>query len=138
MGNKKNSYSFRSSCGGGSGRGRAFIPCNVTNPLVDDEATLILWYRVDLPNPIYTLDVRNSAIKNARHFPSDEMEGRAKFNLTVHPPLLVLSDVTLEDEADYKCRVDLRGGQDAHPSSRLRVIGEKVVGTCLMGILLWP
>ncbi|XP_055931860.1 uncharacterized protein LOC129962147 [Argiope bruennichi] len=102
--------------------GHAILPCNVSNPLEDDEATLILWYRLDYPNPIYTLDVRNAAIKNAKHFPSDEMGDRAQFDVSVHPPVLVLADVTTDDEADYKCRVDLRRSRTLILHSRLRVI----------------
>ncbi|KFM60635.1 hypothetical protein X975_00172, partial [Stegodyphus mimosarum] len=66
----------------------ATLPCNISTPLADDAASLILWYREDLPNPIYTLDIRKVALKKARHFPSPEMEGRAYFDISVHPPLL--------------------------------------------------
>ncbi|GFU87805.1 uncharacterized protein TNCV_107081 [Trichonephila clavipes] len=48
----------------------AEIPCNLSTPLEDDEASLILWYRMDLPNPIYTLDVRNVPLNASQHFPA--------------------------------------------------------------------
>ncbi|XP_054715266.1 protein turtle homolog B-like [Uloborus diversus] len=86
----------------------ATLPCNISTPLADDAATLILWYREDLDNPIYTLDIRKSALKKSRHFPSPEMEGRAYFDISVHPPLLKIYPIRKEDEGDYKCRVDLR------------------------------
>ncbi|GFS59658.1 ig-like domain-containing protein [Trichonephila inaurata madagascariensis] len=102
--------------------GTAFLPCNVT--LEDDEATLILWYRSDLPNPIYTLDVRNASLRNARRFPSSEMGNRANFDIATQPPTLLLSNVTINDAKDYRCRVDLRRSRTLILHSRLRVIGE--------------
>ncbi|GFT06899.1 uncharacterized protein NPIL_537671 [Nephila pilipes] len=100
----------------------AEIPCNVSTPLEDDEASLILWYRVDMPNPIYTLDVRNMPLNGARHFPISEMEGRAYFNVSVHPPVLVINPVSSSDKADYKCRVDLKRSRTLILHSRLDVI----------------
>nr|XP_042902503.1 uncharacterized protein LOC107449487 [Parasteatoda tepidariorum] len=102
--------------------GKALIPCNVSSPLEDDEATLVLWYRVDMPNPIYTLDVRNAGIRSAKHFPSTEIKDRAKFDVSVHPPVLILTDVTLKDQADYRCRIDLRKSRTLIIHSRLRII----------------
>ncbi|KAF8795203.1 Protein turtle like protein [Argiope bruennichi] len=108
----------------------AEIPCNVSTPLVDDEASLVLWYRVDLANPIYTLDVRNVPINGARHFPASEMEDRIYFNVSVHPPVLVFDPVLATDEADYKCRVDLKRSRTLILLSRLDVIeppGEPII-----------
>ncbi|GFY59517.1 uncharacterized protein TNIN_138471 [Trichonephila inaurata madagascariensis] len=75
----------------------AIIPCNFTTPLEDDGASLILWYRLDKPNPIYTLDVRSGPVSQGRHFPMMEMGERIYFNVSVHPPTLVFSSVTPED-----------------------------------------
>ncbi|CAL1275027.1 unnamed protein product [Larinioides sclopetarius] len=108
----------------------AEIPCNVSTPLADDEASLILWYRVDLANPIYTLDVRNVPINSARHFPASEMEDRIYFNVSVHPPVLTFDPVLITDEADYKCRVDLKRSRTLILLSRLDVIeppGEPII-----------
>ncbi|KAG8184073.1 hypothetical protein JTE90_006710 [Oedothorax gibbosus] len=102
--------------------GQAAIPCLVPSPLSSDEASLILWYRIGTPNPIYTLDARQVRMDEARHFPSDEAAGRAHFNTSVHPPVLVLEDVVARDEADYKCRVDLRRSRTLILHTRLRVI----------------
>ncbi|GFY56110.1 uncharacterized protein TNIN_89441 [Trichonephila inaurata madagascariensis] len=100
--------------------GTASIPCNVT--LEDDEATLILWYRSDLPNPIYTLDVRNTSLRNARRFPSSEIGNRTNFDIAAQPPTLLLSNVTTSDAKDYRCRVDLRRYRTLILHTRLRVI----------------
>lgn len=103
----------------------ALIPCNLSTPLADDEASLILWYRSDLPNPIYTLDLRYGPA--ARHFPALELEGRAYFNVSVHPPLLMVDPVNGADEADYRCRVDLKRSRTLILHSRLDVIGRTSV-----------
>ncbi|PRD29574.1 UNVERIFIED_CONTAM: hypothetical protein NCL1_28968 [Trichonephila clavipes] len=100
--------------------GTASIPCNVT--LEDDEATLILWYRSDLSNPIYTLDVRNTSLHKARRFPSSEIGNRTNFDIAAQPPTLLLSNVTASDAKDYRCRVDLRRYRTLILHSRLRVI----------------
>lgn len=102
----------------------ATIPCNLSTPLADDEASLILWYRLDTPNPIYTLDVRNTDLEGARHFPSSQTRGRANFDVSVHPPVLLLERVEAGDEGDYKCRVDLKRSRTLILHSRLDVIGK--------------
>ncbi|GFQ66163.1 ig-like domain-containing protein [Trichonephila clavata] len=107
--------------------GTASLPCNVT--LEDDEATLILWYRSDLSNPIYTLDVRNASLSNARRFPSSEMGIRANFDISSQPPTLLLSNVTINDAKDYRCRVDLRRSRTLILHSRLRVIDNQLEWT---------
>lgn len=104
---------------------KAAIPCSVSTPLEADQATLILWYKVGMPNPIYTLDIRNVPFKGAKHFPSTEMGSRAHFDVSVHPPVLVLSPVFEDDQGEYKCRVDLRRSRTLIIHSRLRVIGNK-------------
>ncbi|GIY62524.1 ig-like domain-containing protein [Caerostris darwini] len=101
---------------------KAAIPCNISTPLSDDQVSLILWYRVDMPNPIYTLDIRKRTIKEAKHFPSPEIKDRSYFNMNIHPPTLVLEPARVEDEADYKCRVDLRRSRTLILHTRLHII----------------
>lgn len=105
---------------------KAAVPCNVPTPLKDDQASLILWYKVGIQNPIYTLDIRNIPFKGAKHFPSIEMGSRAHFNVSIHPPVLILNPVEEEDQGDYKCRVDLRRSRTLIIHSMLRVIGNKI------------
>ncbi|XP_042900011.1 synaptogenesis protein syg-2 isoform X2 [Parasteatoda tepidariorum] len=101
---------------------KAAIPCNISTPLSDDQVSLILWYRVDMPNPIYTLDIRKRTIKEAKHFPSPEIKDRSYFNMNIHPPTLYLEPARVEDEADYKCRVDLRRSRTLILHTRLNII----------------
>ncbi|GIY53779.1 uncharacterized protein CDAR_220251 [Caerostris darwini] len=100
----------------------ATIPCNVSEPLEDDGASMILWYRLDKPNPIYTLDIRNGSLSHSRHFPSEDVKDRIYFNVSVHPPELIFSTVETNDAEVYKCRVDLRRSRTLILQSRLNVI----------------
>lgn len=102
---------------------KALIPCNISTPLSEDQVSLILWYRVDMPNPIYTLDIRKRTFKDAKHFPSAEIKDRSYFDIKKHPPTLVLQPARVEDEADYKCRVDLRRSRTLILHTRLNIIG---------------
>ncbi|XP_054707815.1 neural cell adhesion molecule 1-B-like [Uloborus diversus] len=100
----------------------ARIPCNLSTPLSDDEASLILWYRSNISNPIYTLDARNGPIKSARHFPSMDTSVKVHFDVDVHPPTLVLTPVEPAHAAEYRCRVDLRRTRTLILHSILNVI----------------
>ena len=95
-----------------------------------DPVQLILWYKT--PNatgpPIYTIDARSSSsIFSGVHFtasvPSSasstsltadhhhllSLKERTYFNLTTRPnPVLIISDVTYDDQSDYSCRVDYK------------------------------
>ncbi|GFY57791.1 uncharacterized protein TNIN_72411 [Trichonephila inaurata madagascariensis] len=75
-----------------------------------------------MPNPIYTLDIRKRTIKEAKHFPSPEIKDRSNFNMSVHPPTLILNPARVEDEAEYKCRVDLRRSRTLILHTKLRII----------------
>lgn len=54
------------------------LPCNLNPPSPDDSFSLVLWYRLDLSNPIYTLDARSAtAAGGATHFASKVNDFRA-------------------------------------------------------------
>ena len=38
--------------------GSAHLPCNVTAPTPGDSPRLVLWYKDDKPQPVYSLDAR--------------------------------------------------------------------------------
>ncbi len=38
--------------------GSAHLPCNITSPSPGDSARLVLWYKDDSPQPVYSLDAR--------------------------------------------------------------------------------
>ncbi|RWS15129.1 hemicentin-2-like protein, partial [Dinothrombium tinctorium] len=47
--------------------GQVSLPCNITSPSREDIAALILWYRGDSRNPIYTVDGRYLVTCNLSH-----------------------------------------------------------------------
>ena len=38
--------------------GSAHLPCNITSPTPGDSARLVLWYKDESPQPVYSLDAR--------------------------------------------------------------------------------
>lgn len=102
--------------------GKVVLPCNVSIRTVEEDISIILWYKGDLGVPIYTLDSRKSTLQNAKHFPSTELDSRAHFDVTSKIPRLVLDPVKIEDAGEYKCRVDYRRSRTVVRRLRLRVI----------------
>ncbi|GFR08248.1 ig-like domain-containing protein [Trichonephila clavata] len=104
------------------------LPCNLSPPSPDDSFSLVLWYRLDLPNPIYTLDARSAtAPGDATHFANKVLGGRARFNLSPQRPSaasLTLENVQKDDAGEYRCRVDFRRGRTLSWLVKLNVIGE--------------
>ncbi|GFU53864.1 uncharacterized protein NPIL_351521 [Nephila pilipes] len=102
------------------------LPCNLSPPSPDDSFSLVLWYRLDLPNPIYTLDARSaSAPGDATHFANKVLGGRARFNLSPQRPSaasLTLENVQKDDAGEYRCRVDFRRGRTLSWLVKLNVI----------------
>ncbi|KAG8191738.1 hypothetical protein JTE90_008802 [Oedothorax gibbosus] len=100
------------------------LPCNLSPPSPDDSISLVLWYRLDLPNPIYTLDAR-SANGEAKHFASKVLGGRGSFNPSSQRPTaasLTLEKTTEADAGEYRCRVDFRRGRTLSWLVKLSVI----------------
>ncbi|XP_067138004.1 neural cell adhesion molecule 2-like isoform X2 [Centruroides vittatus] len=102
--------------------GKVVLPCNVSIRTVEEDISIILWYKGDFGVPIYTLDSRKSTLQNAKHFPSTELDSRAHFDVTSKIPRLVLDPVKIEDAGEYKCRVDYRRSRTVLRRLRLRVI----------------
>lgn len=106
--------------------GEIALPCNITAPSFDDGVSLILWYRDDIPSPIYTVDARTtSSLDTAQHFlHRDIFDKRATFNLTYPLSFLRIKPVRSSDSGDYRCRVDFRRARTVNRLLKLTVIGE--------------
>ncbi|KAF8793828.1 Synaptogenesis protein syg-2 like protein [Argiope bruennichi] len=102
------------------------LPCNLSPPSPDDSFSLVLWYRLDLPNPIYTLDARSAtAPGDATHFANKVLGGRARFNISTQRPSaasLTLENVQEDDAGEYRCRVDFKRGRTLSWLVKLNVI----------------
>lgn len=102
------------------------LPCNLSPPSPDDSFSLVLWYRLDLPNPIYTLDARSATSGDgATHFASKVLGGRSRFNVSPQRPSaasLTLEGVKEDDAGEYRCRVDFKRGRTVSWLVKLNII----------------
>ena len=80
------------------------LPCN-SSLWADESVSLVLWYKGMSEVPIYTLDVRDSTISKSRHISSPHLKDRAYFDVSLNPPLLILENLTKNDEGAFRCRV---------------------------------
>ncbi|GFT09761.1 ig-like domain-containing protein [Trichonephila clavipes] len=83
------------------------LPCNLSPPSPDDSFSLVLWYRLDLPNPIYTLDARSAtAPGDATHFANKRKADKSQwFNPASE------GHIGMECPIDLILRCDTRGRQ---------------------------
>ncbi|XP_076325300.1 nephrin-like isoform X2 [Tachypleus tridentatus] len=101
---------------------KVVLPCNITPPSFDDSVALVLWYIGDSGNPIYSVDARNEPVKEGKHFSSDILGSRAKFNISVRNSFLVIEPVKAGDSGEYRCRVDFRRGRTQNRKLKVNVI----------------
>lgn len=95
---------------------RVSLPCNTSNYSnePEDGISLIFWYKIDPSSPgpgitIYSIDARSNydvTRSNNKHFIADHLKGRIKFDIK-YPSVsnLIIDNVTLGDEGEYRCRV---------------------------------
>ncbi|CAG2115320.1 unnamed protein product, partial [Medioppia subpectinata] len=99
------------------------LPCNVTPPSYDDGVSLVLWYRDDTGNPIYSVDARTTHLDNAKHFSATEILGtRGVFNITYPMAYMRINPVKANDGGEYRCRVDFRRARTVNRILKLNVI----------------
>jgi hypothetical protein len=104
--------------------GEIALPCNVTPPTYDDGVSLVLWYRDDTGNPIYTVDARIIHLDKAKHFSATDILGsRGVFNITYPMSYLRIKPVESTDSGEYRCRVDFRRARTVNRILKLNVIG---------------
>lgn len=99
------------------------LPCNITPPSSEDVSVLIIWYKNDVQNPIYTVDGRTGRLK-FNHFAGKLIRNRVKFNIKSPVSFLRLDPVMEQDEGYYKCRVDFKRGRTINHIMYLNVIGK--------------
>ncbi|XP_076366982.1 neural cell adhesion molecule 2-like isoform X1 [Tachypleus tridentatus] len=97
------------------------IPCNITPPSPNDDVSLVLWYRGDTSNPLYSFDARRGNTDRGRHSPTDSLSNRAMFSVIDRPAVLILDPVKPGDAGTYKCRVDFRVARTRYSEAELSV-----------------
>ncbi|XP_054168953.1 hemicentin-1-like [Oppia nitens] len=87
--------------------GQISLPCN-TSLWIEDDVSLLVWYKGSTGIPIYSVDARTSRLANSKQVPGDQLAGRAVMDMSRQPPSLTLDPVVESDEDEYQCRVDYR------------------------------
>lgn len=82
----------------------SYLPCNVSPSIPEDSVVLILWYKEDTGDPIYTVDARTSPLSSAQHFPSNLYGRRVRLNISHPVSYLRINPVQAEDAGEYRCR----------------------------------
>ncbi|XP_076322377.1 hemicentin-1-like isoform X2 [Tachypleus tridentatus] len=103
-------------------RGKVALPCDISSPSADDTAALILWYKDDSAQPIYTLDSRRGDVDQAHQSSGPQLENRAYFNMINRPAFLQLDPVKEDDAGEYRCRVDFHKARTVNTVITLKVI----------------
>ncbi|XP_076325080.1 protein turtle-like isoform X2 [Tachypleus tridentatus] len=103
-------------------RGKVALPCDISSPSADDSAALILWYKDDSAQPIYTLDARKGNVDQAHQSSGPQLENRAYFNMINRPAFLQLDPVREGDAGEYRCRVDFHKARTVNTVITLKVI----------------
>ncbi|XP_022245193.1 neural cell adhesion molecule 1-like [Limulus polyphemus] len=100
-------------------RGKVALPCDISSPSTDDSAALILWYKDDSAQPIYTLDARKGNVDQAHQSSGHQLENRAYFNMINRPAFLQLDP---DDAGEYRGRVDFHKARTVNTVITLKVI----------------
>ncbi|XP_064469296.1 protein turtle homolog B-like [Ornithodoros turicata] len=103
-------------------RGKVALPCDISPPSPDDSVTLVLWYKDESLEPIYTLDSRRGHLDQAKQSSLPTFEHRAFFNMANEPAFLQIDPVEEFDAGEYRCRVDFRRGRSINTIINLKVI----------------
>ncbi|CAL1289197.1 unnamed protein product [Larinioides sclopetarius] len=76
--------------------------------MTDDQVTLILWYRGESGNPIYSVDTRQVHGVAPKKNANKQLQDRATFNITRTQANLNIKPAKENDGGEYRCRVDFR------------------------------
>ena len=86
---------------------RAFLPCDLTPPTPVEQVYLVLWYRGDEGEPLYSYDARHGSWNLGARWSDDNQFGaRAYFQLSSNPAELRVEDIMVSEAGMYRCRVD--------------------------------
>nr|XP_031846620.1 uncharacterized protein LOC116433066 [Nomia melanderi] len=87
---------------------RATLPCNIQPREPNDAVSMVLWFKEDSGEPLYSYDARNRQFGKAKLWSAPHFWGdRASFRASP-PAQLTIRDLRQTDEGVYRCRVDFR------------------------------
>ncbi|XP_012345522.1 hemicentin-1-like [Apis florea] len=96
---------------------RATLPCNIQPREPNDAVSMVLWFKEDSGEPLYSYDARNRQFSKAKLWSASHFWGdRATFKASP-PAQLTIRDLRETDQGVYRCRVDFRNS----PTRNLKV-----------------
>ncbi|KAI9551455.1 hypothetical protein GHT06_021788 [Daphnia sinensis] len=112
-------------------KGKTNLPCDITPPVEDDQASLVLFYKDDASPSIYTYDARDKYASRPRHWSDDNVLGKRAFFSTVvlqnnysSSGCLMIDNVRESDAGLYRCRVDFKRSPTRNSRVNLTVVDE--------------
>ncbi|XP_032799105.2 hemicentin-1 isoform X2 [Daphnia magna] len=108
-------------------KGKTNLPCDITPPVEDDQASLVLFYKDDASPSIYTYDARDKYASRPRHWSDDNVLGKRAFFSTVvlqnsSSGCLMIDNVRESDAGLYRCRVDFKRSPTRNSRVNLTVV----------------
>ncbi|XP_017474912.1 PREDICTED: uncharacterized protein LOC108365409, partial [Rhagoletis zephyria] len=98
------------------------LPCNVTPPILDDRLALVIWFKVGLKTPIYSVDTRDSSYTEGTHWSDEFYRDRLSFTVEGGTGTLEIAKTRPEDTGEYRCRVDFQKSPTRNSKVNLTVI----------------
>ncbi|XP_034651458.1 uncharacterized protein LOC117890622 isoform X4 [Drosophila subobscura] len=98
------------------------LPCNVTPPIYEDRVALVIWYKVGLKTPIYSVDTRDSNFAQGTHWSDETYRERLSFHVEGRAGTLSIKSTTEDDTGEYRCRVDFQKSPTRNSKVNLTVI----------------
>ncbi|XP_018350424.1 PREDICTED: protein turtle-like [Trachymyrmex septentrionalis] len=101
---------------------RTILPCNIQPRESNDAVSMVLWFKEDSGEPLYSYDARSRQFGKAKLWSAAHFWGhRASFRASP-PAQLTLQDLQQSDEGVYRCRVDFRNSPTRNLKVNLTVI----------------